>query len=56
MVSDGGYAEGDGGVPPLGGTEDTRDVSSVSQGGGMGGGMGVVIGGGVLGGDGAVSN
>ena len=52
LGSDGGYDEGDGGVSPSGGPEDSRDVRSESHGGWMG----VVIGGGGLGVRKAVAN
>ena len=41
LGSDGGNVEGAGGVPPLGGPEDSRDVNLASRAGEMG----VVIGG-----------
>ena len=52
LVIDGCNDEGAGGVPPLGGPEDIRDVRSASQRGVTG----VVIGGGGLGGGGDVAN
>ena len=52
MGSAGRNAESAGGVPPLGDSEDIRDVSLAS----WVGGMGVVIGGGCLGGGEAVEN
>ena len=52
LCIDGGNVEGDGGVPPLGVPEDSRNFRSASQVGGMG----VVICGWCLGGGGAVSN
>ena len=51
MDIDGGNAEVDGGVPPLVGPENIRDVRLANQGGGMG----VVIGGGGHGGGGDVA-
>ena len=52
LGSDGGDAEDAGGVPPWSGLEDSGDVSLDIQGWGMG----VVICGGGLGGDGDVAN